>query len=242
MSEVRKFVKAVVSAFPNTGSLHDIIAHDGKLYYLSKASYGFEGFIFKTRRSFICEVPDVPDLCIVAGEEEPTKRLEDDYEIDLKGFNVETAYKVAKVYHVFTYEAEPRFRRGHEMADASPDYYLVSLDRLVATATFILGVGEGKSYCYYSTPTWMYATIKRLKQMYPDLYCTIEAEGKRGKYRYIKVLRVLGVKIKKIKVKPKVAKPKISERTVSVSIEESEVEVEEEPETRARVKGVVESI
>jgi len=251
MSEVKRFIKAVVSAFPQTGSLHDIIAHNGNLYYLLEASYGFEGFIFKTRKGFICEAPGVPDLCIVAGEEEPTKRLKDEsYEVELKGFKAESAYKVAKVYHVFTYKAEPRFRRGrgftdeHEAANAQPDYYLVSLDQLVAVATFVLGIGEGKSYRYYSTPTWMYATIKRIKQMYPDLYCTVGIEGKRGKYRYIKVLRVLSVKIKRIKVKPKPAKPKISERTVTVSIEETDVEVEEEErrEIEGRIKGLIETI
>jgi len=205
---VKGFVKAVVKAFPLIGGLDLLAVYQGHLYLLSKAQYS-EGFILRPSRPLLKVHGNVPEW-LVLGQED-VGEVTEEVEWKLKGFKVVESRVERRCYDVFSYV----------VVYEKPTYKYVEMDDYIGEIVCDVAIGCGEKYKYYSTPTWMYAVRKKLQAFHPELYVEIQIGGKRGKYRWIEVQRIVRVKAKRVKV--------ASRETETPTVEvEGEKEEEEE--------------
>jgi len=198
---VKKFIKAVATAFPKTGIISEVLTYNEELYRCYPARYGFEGFYFKPNP--LADATGAENFISISSEKD---EKDGDFKFNFKGFKINRVEQVKLKLDVFKYQ----------VTDDRERYRLVKLDDLVAEVDVIFVRGFGQTYKYHSVPSWMFSVKKKLQMMYPDLYVAIDG----SKWRCIKVVRLIKVKIRNVQVIKTVSRPIIREEKSKKKIDE----------------------
>jgi len=194
---VKTFMRAIVQAFPKTGTVGNLLANKNKLYKCYPAKYGFEGFYFHQHKPVIEKRGNLPELLSVL-EDENTEEIQADFEA--KKFKPETIEEVDKILSLFTYK----------VAKEKPNYTLVSLEDLEATVSVKILRARGKFYKYYTTPAWMFSLKKQMQINHPVCFVNIQTDGR---WRALSISRILRINVeKKAKTMAQIKMPKIKEK------------------------------